>query len=255
MTSGVSTAESVLGLRLRLTTDFGLLDGDRNVGVPPGVERLLAFLAISRLPIHRSRIAGQLWPDVAEWRALGNLRTALWRQRRILDRVVRTIGERLVLDHAVAVDLRELTDLSLRLLDDDPDALRRVPELVDAVDILPGWEEDWLVIERGRFHELRLRALERACEVLIARGDTGHGVQACLAAVEAEPFRESAQRLLVRMHLREGNRAAALRSYLAFRDLVEHELGIEPSEQMNDLVADFERTAPIGELAHRTARR
>jgi DNA-binding SARP family transcriptional activator len=237
-------------MRLTLTTDFQLLIGSRNIRVPHGVQRLLAFLAIARIPVHRSRMAGQLWPDVAEWRALGNLRSALWRLRRVRSRVVRPVGEHLGLDPAVVVDLRELTELSLRLLDDDPGAIHRVPDLVDATDVLPGWEDEWLVIERERFRELRLRALERACERMIVRGDTGRGVQACLAAVEAEPFRESAQRLLVRMHLVEGNRAAALRSYLAFRELVEHELGIQPSDLMDDLVAGLERRTQVGDVSH-----
>ena len=249
MTSTASPAESELGMRLRLTTDFQLLIAERHIGMPHGVQRLLAFLAIARQPVHRSRVAGQLWPDVAEWRALGNLRSALWRLRRVRSRVVRSVGGRLVLDSAVRVDLRELTDLSTRLLDDDPDAMHAVPDLVDASEILPGWEDEWLVIERERYRELRLRALEHACEAMIMRGDTGHGAGACLAAVEAEPFRESAQRLLVRMHLVEGNRAAALRSYLAFRELVEHELGIEPSDLMDDLVAGLERRTPVGEAA------
>jgi DNA-binding SARP family transcriptional activator len=78
--------------------------------------------------------------------------------------------------------------------------------------------------------------LERACEAMILDGNAGGAVQTCLAAVQAEPFRESAQRLLVQMHLSEGNRAAALRSYLAYRELVEKELGIEPSELMADLI-------------------
>ena len=239
-----SPAESELGIRVTLTADFQLLVDGRNIGVPHGVQRLLAFLAMARLPVHRSRVAGQLWPDVAEWRALGNLRSALWRLRRIRSVVVRSIGERLVLDAAIAVDLAELTELSNRLLDGDPEAMRRASDLVEASDILPGWEEEWLISERERFRELRLRALERACEAMIVRGDTGHGIRACVAAVEAEPFRESAQRLLVRLHLREGNRAAALRAYLAYRELVEHELGIEPSAQMVDLVAGLERRSP-----------
>lgn len=238
-------------VRLRLTSEFQLLLGGRQVGVSHGVERLLAFLAIARQPMHRSRIAGQLWPDVAEWRALGNLRSVLWRLRRVLAQTIRSLDDRLTLDPAVHVDLLELSELSTHLLDEvDGVAVRRLPELVQATDILPGWEEEWLVIERERFHELRLRALERVCEAMIMRGDTRHGVQACLAAVEAEPFRESAQRLLVRMHLVEGNRAAALRSYLAFRDLVESELGIEPSDLMDDLVAGLEQ--PVG--ATHTAR-
>lgn len=240
-----------LDVRLRVTGEFQLVIGDRHLDVPPGVQRFLAYLAVAQQPVRRSRIAGELWPDVAEWRALGNLRSVLWRLRRIRNGAVRDLGDRLALDASVEVDLRLLTDLATRLLDvvDGP-SLHRVAELVQASDILPGWEDEWLVIERERFRELRLRALERACEATIMRGDTDHGVQACLAAVEAEPFRESAQRLLVRMHLSDGNRAAALRSYLAFRDLVETELGIEPSDQMADLVAGLGgRGAPASHRA------
>lgn len=238
----IALAEPEIGTRLRLTTDFQLLIGERSIGLPHGVQRLLAFLAIARQPVHRSRVAGQLWPDVAEWRALANLRSVLWRLGRVRAPAVRAVGDRLALDAGIGVDLRELTEFANHLLDAaDPPSPRRLAELIDASEILPGWEEEWLVIERERFRELRLRALERACEAMISHGDTGHGIQACLAAVEAEPFRESAQRLLVRMHLAEGNRAAALRSYLAFRNLVEDELGIEPSNLMDDLVAGLAR--------------
>lgn len=240
-----STVDPELDIRLKLTTEFQLLISSRHVAVPPGVQRLLAFLAIARQPIRRSRVAGELWPDVAEWRALGNLRSVLWRLSRIRDGAVRVLGDRLTLDASIEIDLQALTELATRILDQlDGSTLLGVPELVQAADILPGWEDEWLVIERQRFRELRLRALERACETMIMRGDAHHGVQACLAAVEAEPFRESAQRLLVRMHLSEGNRAAALRSYLAFRDLVETELGIEPSNLMDDLVAGLESRVP-----------
>jgi len=224
-------------VRLRLTSEFQLLISDRHVEVPPGVQRLLAFLAVARQPIRRSRVAGELWPEVAEWRALGNLRSVLWRLGRTRSGAVRVLGDRLTLHPSVEIDLRVLTDLATRLLDEvDSPTLQRVAELVQATEILPGWDDEWLTVERERFRELRLRALERACEATIERRDTDHGVQACLAAVEAEPYRESAQRLLVRMHLSEGNRAAALRSYLAFRDLVQTELGIEPSDLMADLV-------------------
>ncbi len=230
------------GVRLNLTTEFQLLNRSRAVDVPHGVQRVLALIALAGQPMQRSRIAGQLWPDVPEWRALGNLRSALWRLRPAGREVTRLVGDRVALDPQVVVDVDSLTQLAECLLDEPDDAgLRRLPELVAAVEILPDWEEDWLDHHREHYRELRLRALERACEATIARRDTRHGLQACLAAVEAEPFRESAQRLLVRMHLSEGNRAAALRAYLAFRDLVERELGIEPSDQMDELVVGLRR--------------
>lgn len=240
MTRAVDQAELLPAVRLSLTGDFQLLVEDRSVAVPHGVQRLLAFLAIARRPIQRSTVAGHLWPDVPEWRALGNLRTALWRLRRLPRAVVRTIDERLTLDPSLEVDLEELTKLSSEILAaDDPLPLQRLVQLVDASNILPAWEDEWLVVERERFHELRVRALERACELLMARGDAFGAVRACLAAVEAEPFRDSAQRLLVRAHLTEGNHAAALRTYLAYRDLLQSELGLGPSELMEELMVGF----------------
>lgn len=238
MTRAVERAATRANPRLELAGEFQLVIDDRSIAVPHSVQRLLAFLAIGRRPISRSTVAGQLWLDVPEWRALGNLRTALWRLRRIPRRVVRTIDERIALAPDLAVDVTEAAELSTRIAA-EPESITtdQLPLLLEVTDILPGWEEEWLIVERERFRELRQYALERACDVLTERGKTGSAVQACLAAVASEPFRESAQRLLVRLHLAEGNRAAALRSYTAYRNLIETELGIEPSDLMRDLVA------------------
>lgn len=231
--------------QLSLTSEFQFLIGERSVAVPHGVQRLLAFLAVAGCPVPRSRVAGQLWLDVTEQRALGNLRSALWRLKGIPRAVVRTLDERLMLHPDIRVDVDELTDLSDRMLH-SPDAavLGGVLRLVAAGDILPSWEDEWLIVERERFRELRLRALERAGEALMTAGDYAAAARVGLAAVAAEPFRESAQRLLVRVHLSEGNRAAALRSYRTYRRLIGRELGIEPSELMTRLVANLPCSAP-----------
>jgi DNA-binding SARP family transcriptional activator len=54
-------------------------------------------------------------------------------------------------------------------------------------------------------------------------------VQVGLAATAAEPLRESAHRLLIQVHLAEGNVAEAVRQYELYRGLLATELGIEPS--------------------------
>lgn len=232
--------------RLSVLREFQLLIDNRSIAVPHGVQRLLALLAVGGHPVARSRVAGQLWLDVPEWRALGNLRSALWRLRRIPRTIVRAFDERISLDPEVEVDLEELIELSVRILaGPDRPALGRLPQLVEATEILPGWGDEWLVVERERFRELRLHALERACESLLDMGNAPSALDAALAAVEAEPFRESAQRLLVRVHLQEGNRADALRAYLAYRDLVRRELGIEPSDLMEALVAPLPHRSSV----------
>jgi DNA-binding SARP family transcriptional activator len=224
--------------RIILIRDFQLLIGEANVAVPPGVQRLVAFLAMAARPVSRTRLAGQLWLDVPEWRALGNLRSALWRLRRIRRPIVKSLDDRLALDNEVEVDVFDLSRLMTRLTTEPDDAaLSRLPQVVAATETLPGWDDEWIVVERERFRELRLHALERACAALLGGGHHSAAVQAALAAIETEPFRDSAQRLLVLAYLEEGNRAAALRAYHAFRDLMEAELGLEPSDAMNQLVA------------------
>jgi DNA-binding SARP family transcriptional activator len=106
-------------------------------------------------------------------------------------------------------------------------------------DLLPEWDEDWVVLDRERFRQLRLHALEAQCERLSAAGRYGEALELGLAAVEAEPLRESARRAVVRVHLREGNAVEALRAYAVYERLLEAELGLQPSPTMRRLVHEL----------------
>lgn len=225
------------GYRLTLTSEFALTFAGDRVDVPHSVERVLAMLGLSRHPLARNTVAGQLWPDVSDRRALGNLRSALWRLGSIPAATVDVRGDRLALGSAVTVDLAELSDVSHQLLSSpDRASLLRFPDLMKVGDLLPGWEEEWLIVERERFRELRLHALEHAAEALLAVGDAAHATEAALAVVATEPYRESARRLLIRVYLSEGNRAAALRHYQDYCRLMREELHVRPSELMERLV-------------------
>jgi DNA-binding SARP family transcriptional activator len=108
-----------------------------------------------------------------------------------------------------------------------------------AGELLPDWYDDWVLIERERFRQLRLHALDAFCESLTADGRYAGAVEAGQAAVAAEPLRESAHRLLIRAHLAEGNRDDAIRQYCFFRDILEAELGLAPSPQIEELVTSL----------------
>ena len=103
-------------------------------------------------------------------------------------------------------------------------------------DLLPGWYDDWVLLERERLRQVRLQALEAVAARLASLGRHGEALQAAHAAIRAEPLRESAHRLMVRIHLAEGNVAEAVRAYELFRTMLEHELGVPPSELMTRLV-------------------
>jgi DNA-binding SARP family transcriptional activator len=229
------------GIHLQLLRSFRLVSGGAVIALPYSLQRVVAYLALSRGPISRSRLAGALWPDVPERRAHGDLRSALWRLHRLCG-VVQRDEHQLALAPDVDVDLASVADLTRTLIHRAaPEALRRVPELVDGAEILPGWDEEWLVVERERYRLLRLRALEEAGEAFLAAHDHARAMEASLASISSEPYRESAHRLLVRIHLAEGNGSEALRAYRVYCRIVEDELGIRPSRQMEELIDSVRR--------------
>jgi len=146
----------------------------------------------------------------------------------------------------VRVDVRELGDWAARVLDPRTavqDAALPPARLLG--DLLPGWYDDWVLLERERLRQLRLHSLEALAVRLAAAGRLAEALQAAYGAVRAEPLRESAHRTVVRVHLSEGNVVEALRAHDAFRDLIQEELGIVPTELMSRLVRGFPRPGRV----------
>ncbi len=222
--------------RLQVLGEFQLSVDGMLVLLPHSVERIVAFLAIVSGPVTRARLAGSLWPDVEEHRAQGDLRSALWRLRRIA-LVICEEGSRLRLVPEVDVDISALTELTRTMIHGPPDPeLERLWDLVHGYEILPGWDEEWLVVERERFRLLRLRALDCAAEALMKAGNYAVALDVALASLATEPYREAPHRLVVQIHVAEGNHSEAIREYEAYRSLIADELGISPSPIMEALV-------------------
>jgi DNA-binding SARP family transcriptional activator len=239
-------------LTLCLLDDFQLRVDGLVVSLPIPVQRLLAYLAVEQRPVSRSATAGRLWLDVPERRASGSLRSALWRLRREGIHPVVTSPTHLGLRPAVAVDLYKALAVA-RSLTDHRGAFRFDPQATRLLsnDLLPDWYDEWLLVERERFRQIRLHALEAQCEQLTSTGCYALAIESGLAAVAAEPLRESAHRALIKAHLAEGNRSEALRQYRCLCELLRTDLTADPSEDLTRLVrwtppGTPEATAPPG---------
>ena len=224
--------------RLTLLGGFELLCDDEHVALSTSAQRLLAFVALHERPLQRSYVAGSLWLDSPEERAAANLRSALWRLNGCGLDLVHSVGPQLSLDPGVVVDLREAEQLAHRALDrTNGDDLDVDPSALSG-DLLPDWYDEWVVYERERFHQLRLRALDALCGRLADAGRLDGALEIGLAAVADDPLRESSHRAVMRVHLADGNIAEALRQYRLCRRLLNEQLGVEPSERMKELVRD-----------------
>jgi DNA-binding SARP family transcriptional activator len=222
---------------LRLLAGFGLEVAGTGVRIPAGAQRVVAFVALHERPVLRAYVAGALWLDCPEARAAGNLRSALWRIHRRAPCLVEADPRTLRLGRSVRVDFRDTEALARAQLSGSSAPIS--PRAL-ALDLLPDWYEDWVLIERERFRQLRLLALESRCECLAAAGRFDEALEAGLLAVGGEPLRESAHRALVRVHLADGNAAEALRQFRLCRRLLREHLGVDPSPRMLELVAGLD---------------
>lgn len=199
--------------------------------VPEGSKQLLAFVALRRRRVERRQAAGALWPCGDEERAAGNLRSALWRLRRAGINVLSADKWSLALSGDVLVDLHLTEQWATRLIEGKATECDLVigPPVADALDLLPGFYDDWVLMERERIRQRILHALEALSQILAAAGRFADAIEAAMLATSAEPLRESAQRALIKAHIAEGNLTEARRSYRAYQDLVYKELGVAPS--------------------------
>jgi DNA-binding SARP family transcriptional activator len=214
---------------------FRLECGDQVVALQPGSQRLVALLAIHG-PLTRTAAARILWPEASEGQAHARMRSTLWRLGGCP--AVRLVGRSLMVPGEVTVDLRPRVDAATRLIE------RRTPG-PGAVEVLhPGsgellacWYDDWVLVERERYRQLRLRALEALAEVECDRGRYAIAIDAALAAVQMEPLCESAHHTLIRAFLGEQNLMEAARHYRTLRAVLIAELGIEPAPELTALLA------------------
>jgi DNA-binding SARP family transcriptional activator len=225
---------------LSLLGGFEMRSRGRLIVVPLSVERLLAFVSLQNRPVNRSFVAGTLWPETTDARAAANLRSALWRLRRLSPGLLETSATHIRLGTGARVDAHDLAASLWRILDPSQEpGIGHLARVCAPAELLPGWYEEWVLVERERLRQLRLHALETLCDRLTEDRRFGPAVEAGLTAVQEEPLRESAQRALIRAYLAEGNAAEAIRQYRRYRTLLGEELGLEPSTEMIDLVRPF----------------
>jgi DNA-binding SARP family transcriptional activator len=222
--------------QLCLVDGFELRDGATVVPVCHSAQRLIAFLALEPRPVLRTYVSGSLWTDSQSARASASLRSALWRCTAPGGApVILATSTHLRLHPSIEVDFLQTVSWMKAMLADtslvDPDRSVTLDR-----DLLPDWYDDWVMLERERFRQLRLHALELQCHRLAALGRFGEAVNAGLAAVAIEPLRESAHREVIMVHLLERNTVEAIRQYRRYEQLLAVELSLQPSAQLSQLM-------------------
>lgn len=216
----------------------------------PMGRALLAVLALDRGPVARGRLADVLWDGEPPDAFNTSLNPLVSKLRRLFQEA--GADPSTLTATGGAVELRRLTGVwidieeATRALDAAEGALRRgSPEeawpkaavatsvfrrpFLEGVDLI--WAEAW----RRELKERLIRGLEVATDVWILRADPKQAVVAARQLLNADRYRETSHRRLIRGHLMAGNRAAALRAYSQCEEVLREELGVEPSPLVQEV--------------------
>lgn len=134
-------------------------------------QTLLAYLALSAGTAHRrEKLAGLLWPDISESSAKTNLRGALWRLRKAIG-----VDPDFLLTDNLTISIDKDADLwvDVAILQSDASDATSTEKLVEMAslydgELLPGFYEDWVVLERERLHAENEQKIQLLLDRLVA---------------------------------------------------------------------------------------
>lgn len=120
--------------------------------------------------------------------------------------------------------------------------------------LLPGYYEEWIAAEQRRLVERYQAALGTLVGALEREGGGFEALRLCRRALQLDPLSEETHSLIIRLHLKGGRQAEALRQYQELERLLRRELDTEPSNCLRALVAEA-RSRPFPELPASVVRR
>lgn len=167
--------------------------------------------------------------DLPESQARANLRRATWQSPPGW-----IVADADTLELLAEIDLVVARSVAYRAIGGGALSLAEITLL--SHDLLPGWNDEWVLTDQDAFRLLRVQALEAACRSMASRGLFALATQAGTAALAAEPLRESAAAALIHAHLDEGNRYAAAQRFRDFSRTLHDELGVGPDPALTAAV-------------------
>jgi DNA-binding SARP family transcriptional activator len=231
-----SDSASQRRISLRLLGGWQLLDCGAEVRLSHREERLVGLLGLSGERA-RPHVAGLLWPDSTDERALASLRRAVMHTQHARPGLLHAGRGFVGLDPEIEVDVAEVRRAAeFSQLPESDDEQSHLLSLLSGEELLPGWYDDWVLAERESLEQLRLRALDRLARQALDRGDLVLAIDAARSATEIEPHAEAACEVALRAHLARGDLAGAVSEFRRHRDATWDHVGVAPSPRIMALV-------------------
>lgn len=213
---------------------------------------LFYYLLLNRhVSYTREQVAAMFWGDDLSSVALKNMRNALWRLRQAFRSAGASVDDlisiqedcvafldtdsyQLDIDRFEAAARLCLHESRSELSDDEVMLLENAVELYGG-DLLEGIYEDWCLYERERLRLAFLNILNRLMDYHSRKGKYEHSLGYGKRILLLDPTRERVHRQIMLIHWLAGNRESALLQYRSCCNILQAELGLEPTQETHQL--------------------
>jgi predicted ATPase/DNA-binding SARP family transcriptional activator len=213
-------------------------------------QAMMVYLACTSKPHAREVLADIFWSESSPSQAMSNLRDVIHILRKHLSPFVDITRYSIALNPEtdVWIDVAELDNTLMSIHEGEEtitiETAIKIEEALELYqrDFLEGFYiraaqgfEEWLVVERERIRLATLDALLLLVKHLANEANYRKGIHYARRIIELEPLMETGYRHLMRMLASSGRTSEALIQYKACRNVLQKELGVEPSEEAKEI--------------------
>jgi DNA-binding SARP family transcriptional activator len=216
-------------------------------------QSLFSYLILNAGTTHRrEKLAGLLWPDSPEETARGNLRHELWRLRKALASGLASEQPYILADD-ISITFNSSADywLDISILECGASARATTDDLVNLLahyrgELLPGFYDDWAVLERGRLQAVFEQEVQRLLDSLKEEQRWTEVLDWGERWIALGQRPEPAYRALMIAYGALEDRSKIVSTFHRCAQALRDDLGVEPSELTCALYEQLiERSKPI----------
>lgn len=234
-------------LTIQLLGGFKLThDGEPIPGLTrPRGKALLAYLLLHHAtPQDRAHLAYTFWPETSDKQARTNLRRELHQLRRLSPLFVALIqsdGQSVQWQMPAdsTLDVIQFTHLfaAATQATDHATSKAHYQAAIDCYhgDLLPGLYDEWVLAKREELRQAYIRSLESLTARLSTDRDYTTATTLTQRLLQYDPLYEAGYVQLMQLYALQDDRARALHTYHSCVTVLERELGVPPSEEVEQL--------------------
>jgi WD40 repeat protein/class 3 adenylate cyclase len=216
------------------------MDGKRVILSSRASQSLLAYLALTAGTSHRrEKLAGMFWPDVSDEKARTYLRHELWRIRKAIPAQELSPADNYLLADEFTLTFNPHSDywLDVAILEKPEGDLQSLTSSLSLYqgELLPGFYDDWVVLERERLQTLFETKMERLVEKLVDAERWTAVQEQCERWLALGRASEPAYRALMLSYNARGDMAKVSATYQRCVEDLREQYDVEPSAETHAL--------------------